>query len=154
MRRYQRISDDIPLISTERVPEFSPYTSGRNLAHFQSNYGGIGGGNKDNVVELFSQVPEPDKIQTIQEEQPAPYKESEPESFQTNSNVYSKPNSEKRPILNLFFVICLVLFIVICANFFTKTIENVTNNTSYIQYLIIALVFFLLAALFAWGLNL
>lgn len=74
---YQRINEDIPLINPAPVPEFSPYTSGRNLASFQQAHGGGIGGGKDNIIELFSQVPEPDKIQTIQEDDKiAPYKEN------------------------------------------------------------------------------
>jgi hypothetical protein len=144
MRTYQRMTDDIPLISTMSVPEFSPYTAGRNLAHFQQP--------KENIVELFSQVPEPDKIETISpgSNEPAPYDEK-------NQKIISyddlKSTNSKRPLMNLFFVICLIIFIVICANFFTKTIENMTNNSPYLQYLMIAFAFFFLAGLFAWGLN-
>ena len=145
---YQRINDDIPLINPAPVPEFSPYTSGRNLASFQQAHGGGIGGGKDNIIELFSQVPEPDKIQTIQEDDKiAPYKEN-------SDFIQSEEKGEKRPIMNLLFTICLVLFLVICGNFFTKTIESISNNSPYIQYLMIAFIFFLLAGLFAWGLNL
>lgn len=145
------MSDDIPLISTMSVPEFSPYTAGRNLAQFQQP--------RENIVELFSQVPEPDKIETISPgaNDPTPYDEKNQkivsyDDLKTNSGVSTKKESG-RPLMNLFFVICLIIFIVICANFFTKTIENMTNSNPYFQYLMIACVFFFLAGLFAWGLN-
>lgn len=145
MRTYQRMTDDIPLISTERVPEFSPYTAGRNsIAHFYQP--------KENIVELFSQIPEPDKIETIgaTETTPTPYNEKEQKIISIMPSGNSK---EKRPLMNLFFVICLIIFMVICGNFFTKTIEGITSNSSYLQYLFIACIFFFLAGLFAWGLN-
>jgi hypothetical protein len=149
MRSYQRMSDDIPLISTMSVPEFSPYTAGRNLAQFQQP--------KENIVELFSQVPEPDKIETISpgSNDPAPYDEKNQKivSYDDLKSSTTSSSNSKRPLMNLFFVICLIIFIVICANFFTKTIENMTNNSPYLQYLMIAFAFFFLAGLFAWGLN-
>jgi hypothetical protein len=149
MRTYQRMSDDIPLISTMSVPEFSPYTAGRNLAQFQQP--------RENIVELFSQVPEPDKIETISPgaNDPVPYDEKNQKivSYDDLSSKSSSTSNSKRPLMNLFFVICLIIFIVICANFFTKTIENMTNNSPYLQYLMIAFAFFFLAGLFAWGLN-